>query len=161
MGTGKSSVGRRLARAQGWPHFDTDEMIESALGMSIREIFATTGEERFREEETAVLERLDATQRAIVIAGGGAVLQSKNIRRMRELGTVVCLTADLATLSTRLANRDDRPLLPAKNRVAQIEALLRERAPLYQQAADLIVDTSCLTHDEVAESIRKSLGLSS
>ena len=159
MGTGKSSVGRCLARAQGWPHFDTDEMIESALEMSIPELFATLGEERFRDEETRALEQLDATQRAIVIAGGGAVLRSQNIRRLRELGTVVCLTADLATLSARLANRYDRPLLPVKNRAAQIEALLRERAPLYEQAADLNVDTSSLTHDEVAESIRKSLGL--
>jgi shikimate kinase len=159
MGTGKSSVGRRLARAQSWPHFDTDEMIESALGMSIREIFATLGEERFREEETGVLERLDATQRVIIVAGGGAVLRSQNIRRMRELGIVVCLTADLATLCARLADRHDRPLLPEKNRAAQIEALLRERGPLYQLAADLILDTSSLTYDEVAESIRRSLGL--
>jgi shikimate kinase len=159
MGTGKSSVGRRLARAQRWPRYDTDQMIALALRMPITAIFSELGEERFREEETAVLERLDPKGPCVIVAGGGAVLRPKNIMRMRELGTVVCLTASAIVLNERLGRRTDRPLLQGQNLAEKIESLLRVRESLYAEAADLTIDTSSLTHDEVAESIRKSLHL--
>ena len=159
MGTGKSSVARELARRQGWPHFDTDEMVTEALEMPVAEIFARLGEERFRTEESAILTKLDPALRSVIAAGGGTILRPQNVKRLRQLGTTVCLTADLPTLLHRLADRSDRPLLPTENRAAKIEALLREREPLYEQAADLIIDTSSLTPDEIIEAIRKSLGL--
>lgn len=159
MGTGKSSVGRRLALTTGCPRFDTDQMIATALGMSITKIFARLGEERFREAETAVLEKLDAAQPSIIVAGGGVVLRPKNVERLRELGTVVCLTADLPTLLKRLARRSHRPLLQTENRVETVQTLLLEREPLYQEAADFTVDTSALSHDQVAQSIEDSLAL--
>jgi len=160
MGTGKSSVGRRLARTIGCPRFDTDQMIATALGMSITKIFDRLGEERFREEEAAVLEKLDAAQPSIIVTGGGVVLRAKNVERLRELGTVVCLTADLPTLLKRLARRSHRPLLQTENRVETVQTLLREREPFYRQAADFTVDTSALSHDQVAQSIQESLALS-
>jgi len=159
MGTGKSSVGRRLASKTGSPRFDTDQMIATALGMPITKIFARLGEERFREEETAVLEKLDAAQPSIIVTGGGVVLRAKNVERLRELGTVVCLTADLPTLLKRLARRSHRPLLQTENRVERVQTLLLEREPLYQEAADFTVDTSALSHDQVAQSIEDSLAL--
>jgi shikimate kinase len=157
MGTGKSSVGRSLARAQRWPRYDTDQMI--ALALPIRAIFSELGEERFREEETAVLQRLEPREPSIIVAGGGAILRQRNVVRMRELGTLVCLTASFSVLEKRLARRTDRPLLQGDNLAARIELLLRERQALYEEAADLMIDTSDLTHDEVTERIRKSLGL--
>ena len=160
MGTGKSSIGRRLARATGYPRFDTDQMIATALGMSITKIFARLGEEQFREEESLVLEKLDARQPSIIVTGGGVVLRPENVVRLHELGTVVCLTADLPTLLERLARRSHRPLLETENRAETVKTLLREREPLYKQAADLMVDTSSLSHDKVAQSIQNSLALS-
>ena len=159
MGTGKSSVGRRLARLQHWPSFDTDAIVARELGMPIMEIFTVLGEERFREEESALLEKLDATRPSIIVTGGGTVLRPPNISRLRELGTVVWLTANLATLRRRLARRSDRPLLQTENRAETIELLLRERQPFYRSAADFTIDTSSLTHDEVAASIRQSIAL--
>jgi shikimate kinase len=159
MGTGKSSVGRQLARATRWPRFDTDQMIATALGMPITKIFARLGEERFREEETAVLEKLDAAQPSIIVTGGGVVLRAKNIERLRELGTVVCLTADLPTLLKRLARSSHRPLLETENRVETVRTLLLEREPLYREAANLTVDTSTLSHEQVAQLIEDSLAL--
>lgn len=159
MGTGKSSVGRRLAQTQDWPLFDTDAMIASAVGMPIMEIFARLGEERFREEESALLQNLDPRDRSIIVTGGGAVLRPRNVVRLRELGTVVCLTADLATLHQRLAQRADRPLLQTENPAETIEILLRARAPFYQEAADFTFDTSSLSDRQVTESIRQTLAL--
>jgi shikimate kinase len=157
MGTGKSSVGRRLADMTGWPRFDTDQMIATALGMSITKIFARLGEEQFREEESLMLEKLDSLQPSIIVTGGGVVLRRENVVRLRELGTVVCLTANLPTLLERLARRSHRPLLETENRAATVKILLREREPLYQEAADYTVDTSLLSHDQVAQSIQDSL----
>ncbi|MGH8094893.1 MAG: shikimate kinase [Chthoniobacterales bacterium] len=159
MGAGKSSVGRRLAQTQSWPFFETDAMITGAVGMPIMEIFARLGEERFREEESAVLQNLDPRHRSIIVTGGGAVLRPRNVVRLRELGTVVCLTADLATLRQRLAQRADRPLLQTENRAERIETLLRAREPFYKEAADFTFDTSLLSDEEVAESIRQTLAL--
>ena len=93
MGTGKSAVGRLLASQKGWPRFDTDEMIATAFKMPISEIFTRLGEERFREEETAVLEKLEVVQPSIIVTGGGAVMRPENVARLRELGSVVCLTS--------------------------------------------------------------------
>src|SRR5882672_1305827 len=96
MGTGKSAVGRLLASQEAWPRFDTDEMIATALRMPISEIFLRLGEELFREEETAVLEKLTVVQPSIIVTGGGAVMRPKNVARLRELGSIVCLTANPA-----------------------------------------------------------------
>ena len=131
MGTGKSSVGRRLAASRGWPRLDTDAMIATALGMRITEIFDRLGQERFRDggERDFGKDRCRA-QPAVIVTGGGAILRPENIARLRELGTVVCLTADLATLLERLGRRSDRPLLRTEDPAATVENLLRERAPL-------------------------------
>jgi len=160
MGTGKSSVGRRLAQMTGWPRFDTDQMIATALGMSITKIFASLGEEEFREEESIVLEKIDTDKPAIIVTGGGVVLRPRNVTRLHELGTIVCLTANLPTLLRRLARRSHRPLLETEDRAATVQTLLRERQPLYEQTADITVDTSSLSHDQVAQSIQDSLALS-
>jgi len=159
MGTGKSSVARHLEKLLDWPVFDTDATIAETVGMPVAEIFSELGEERFRTEETLALERIEPATPSIVVTGGGAILRPQNIVRLRELGTVVCLTADLAIVGKRLQSTTDRPLLQTGNPEATIERLLREREPLYQAAADLTIDTSSLTHAEVAESICESLAL--
>lgn len=160
MGTGKSSVGRLLALTLGCPHFDTDLMIAKRLGRSVARIFAELGEARFRDEETAVLETFAAEKQSVIVTGGGVVLRPGNIPLLHQLGTVVGLTADLPILLRRLKRRPDRPLLQTPNPAETAETLLRAREPLYQQAADFIIDTSALNHEQVAQSIQDALALS-
>lgn len=159
MGTGKSSVGRLVAADYGWQVYDTDELIAGGLELSVEEIFAQHGEERFRDEESALLARLDAGKPAIIVTGGGIVLRPENVERLRELGTVVCLTANLATLQERLQQTSNRPLLQSGDLAEAVPRLLQEREPLYQEAADFTLDTSALTHAQVAQSIRELLAL--
>jgi shikimate kinase len=153
MGAGKSSVGRTLARITGLPRFDTDEMVAARFGLTVSEIFENEGEEAFREAETAALRELADKRGAIITTGGGILLRPENADLVRQLGTVVHLEADEETLFRRINRRTTRPLLRTENPRATLTELLRMRLPLYQAAADLQVDTSLLTHDEVAKKI--------
>jgi shikimate kinase len=153
MGAGKSSIGRTLARMTGLPRFDTDEIVAARLGLTVSEIFETKGEEMFREVETAALRELANKRGAIITTGGGILLRAQNADLVRQLGTVVHLEADEATLFRRINRRTTRPLLRTENPRATLTELLRVRLPLYRAAADIQVDTSLLSHAEVAKKI--------
>jgi shikimate kinase len=153
MGAGKSSVGRTLARMTGLPRFDTDEMIAARFGLTVSEIFETQGEEVFRQAEAEALQELAGKRGAIITTGGGILQRPENTDLVRQLGTVVHLEADEETLFRRINRRTTRPLLRTENPRATLTELLRVRLPLYRTAADLEVDTSLLTHDEVAKKI--------
>jgi shikimate kinase len=153
MGAGKSSVGRTLARMTGLLRFDTDEMVAAQFGITVAEIFDTHGEEVFREAETEALRKLAGKRGAIITTGGGILLRPENADEVRQLGTVVHLEADEETLFRRINRRTTRPLLRTENPRATLTELLRTRLPLYRAAADIEVDTSRLTHDEVAKTI--------
>jgi shikimate kinase len=153
MGAGKSSVGRSLQRRSGLARLDTDEMLAAEFGISIAQIFEKHGEEKFRDAESEVLRRLAPDRPAIIVTGGGIVLRHQNVDLLKGVGTVVWLAADEATLFERAARRDHRPLLQHENPRAIFSKLFRERGPLYAAAADIRIDTSQLTHDEVAETI--------
>lgn len=153
MGVGKSSTGHALAARTGLPCVDTDEIVTRELGMSVSEIFASWGEEKFREIETVALRQLNETPRGIIVTGGGIVLRSENVQLLRKLGKIVSLEADNETLFRRISQVAPRPLLQTEDPRATILELLRIRTPLYHQAADIRVDTSSLTVNEVAEII--------
>jgi shikimate kinase len=153
MGAGKSSVGRTLARITRLSRFDTDEMVVARFGLTIPEIFAAHGEETFREAETAALRELSGKEQTIVVTGGGIVLRQENVALLHELGTIVYLSADEETLFARISRRSTRPLLQTANPRATLTELFAKRLPFYRDAADLEVDTSQLTHDEVARTI--------
>jgi shikimate kinase len=157
MGAGKSSVGRCLQQRTGLARLDTDEMVAAQFGIPIAQIFEKHGEERFRIAETDVLRKLAPERPAIVVTGGGIVGNTENLDLLKQLGTVVWVTADEATLFERASRRNDRPLLQQENPRAIFSKLFRERESLYAAAADLRVDTSALTHDEVAETILNRL----
>ena len=157
MGAGKSSVGRCLQRRTGLARLDTDEMVAAEFGMLIPQIFEEHGEEKFREAESELLRKLSPDRPAIVLTGGGIVLRPQNVGLLKQLGTVVWLSADEAALFARASRRDDRPLLQRENPRAVFSKLFRERESLYAAAADLRVDTSMKTHDEVAETILNKL----
>jgi len=153
MGAGKSSVGRCLQRRTGLACLDIDERVAAEFGMLIPQIFEEHGEEKFRNAETEVLRKLSPDRPAIIVTGGGIVLRKENVDLLKQLGTVVWLGADEATLFERASRRNDRPLLQRENPRAVFSKLFRERESLYAAAADLRVDTSTKTHDEVAETI--------
>jgi shikimate kinase len=157
MGTGKSLAGKILEQQTGFRRFDTDEIISQKLKMPIEEIFSTHGEERFRELETETLRSLSAEEPAIIVAGGGIVLRAENVDLLRQLGTVVWLDADEATLRTRIHRLDNRPLLRTANPEATLSALLEARQPLYNSAADLRVDTAKKNPKQIAELILKNI----
>jgi shikimate kinase len=153
MGAGKSSVGRCLHRGIGLALFDTDEIVASKFGLSIPEIFSKYGEDRFREVETEALAGLAPAESAIIVTGGGIVLREENVDLIKRLGTVVWLTAEEGTLFERASRRGNRPLLQTESPRKTLSEMLRVREPLYAKAADFRVDTTTLTHEEVADVI--------
>ncbi len=152
MGTGKSSVGRALAQRTGLPRFDTDQMVMQDFCLSVAEIFTNCGEAAFRAAEDQALARVPVCP-AVVVTGGGILLRPANVELVRHLGVVFNLVADFETLIERLQRRSARPLLQTADPRATALDLLRTRQPLYDAAADVTVDTSALTHDEVADEI--------
>ena len=157
MGAGKSATGRALARKTQLPHFETDVIASSQLGLSIPEIFATLGEEKFRDAETEALHQFSPRHPAVIATGGGIVLRPVNVSLLRALGIVVSLEADDETLFRRISQGAPRPLLQTENPRGALLQLLRAREPLYHAAADLRLDTSHLTDEEVAEAILKRI----
>lgn len=140
MGAGKTTIAKAYAKAMRMPLFDTDQMIEQEAGMTISEIFATQGETRFREIETAVLEKLLAeTDGAVISVGGGLPLLEKNREMLKRLGVVVFLSVKKETVLQRLKGDTTRPLLQGDHVEQKIEELLAYRNPLYEDAAHLIV----------------------
>ena len=157
MGAGKSAAGRALARKTRLPHFETDDIVSAQFGLSIPEIFATFGEEKFRDAETEVIHQFSHEIPAIIVTGGGIVLRPVNVQLLRTLGMVISLEADEETLFRRISRRAIRPLLQTKNARATMVELLRMREPLYHSAADVRLDTSRLTKSEVADAILKRI----
>jgi len=152
MGSGKSSVGRHLARRLRLPRYDTDQMISSQIGRTIAEIFERDSEEAFRVAETELLREF-SQEAAIIVTGGGIVLRPENRVMLRRLGRVVNLAADEETLFERVSRRRTRPLLKTPHPRSTLRELLRAREPLYLAAADFTVDTSALRHEQVADAI--------
>jgi shikimate kinase len=157
MGTGKSRVGKVLEQHTGLRRFDTDEIISSTLKMPIEKIFSIHGEEHFRELETETLRSLSAEERAIIVTGGGIVMRSENVDLLKQLGAVVWLDADEATLRTRIHRLSDRPLLRTANPEGTLSELRETREPLYRNAADLRVDISQKNPEQIAELILKNI----
>jgi shikimate kinase len=157
MGAGKSSVGRTLELRTNLPRFDLDEMIQAKAEMSIPEIFSAKGEEWFRDLESTVLKELPRETPGIVVTGGGIVLRPENTEILKQLGTVVWLEANEAILLERASRNRNRPLLQTLNPAETIVTLLAQRRPLYTAAADLRVDTTQRTHDEVTDIILQEL----
>jgi shikimate kinase len=157
MGTGKTEVGRRLARALGRPFVDTDGLVEAATGRSVAEVFAADGEPGFRALERDAVAQACAVPDAVVATGGGTLLDPENRRRLAGAGLVVCLTAEPEVILRRVGDVGSRPLLARANGatgvLGEIRTLLAERAPAYALAAHTI-DTTALAIDQVVERVR-------
>jgi shikimate kinase len=152
MGTGKTAVGRELARLLNMQLIDVDTKIEEFEKMSINEIFRQLGEPRFREIETEIIKKLSESKNRIISAGGGAVLKQGNMDILSKSGIVVCLTATPETILRRTGNSNDRPLLQVENPLKKIKELLNFRKPFYEKA-DIMIDTEGKTPLQIAEEI--------
>lgn len=156
MGVGKSTVGRRLAHRLGLPFADGDDEIERAAGMSVSEIFATMGEEAFRDGEARVMRRLLEGPRMVLATGGGAVLNPETRALLKTNAVMVWLRADLKTVASRVQRRDTRPLLRGKDPYQALTAMAEVRYPVYAEA-HLTVDSGSGAHAEAVEGIVKAL----
>lgn len=141
MGCGKSTVGFRLSYRLRRVLEDTDKLIERKEGRSVSDIFALKGEEAFREMETACLRELLLSQEEKIIAtGGGLPVKPENHALLKKLGTVIYLRISVEGVWERLQNDTSRPLLQCQEPFTKVKELLKKRAPVYEAAADIILD---------------------
>ncbi|WP_293796618.1 shikimate kinase [uncultured Bosea sp.] len=158
MGSGKSSVGRRLATRLGLPFVDADTEIETAAHMTIPEIFAQRGEAEFREGERRVISRVLTTRAPLVLAtGGGAFMNAETRARVKELGISVWLKAEPDVLMRRVRKRSNRPLLATADPEATLRRMLAEREPVYA-LADITILSSDEPHEIVVGETIAALG---
>ena len=157
MGAGKSTVGRRLAQTLQLPFRDADHEIEAAAGMTIPEIFATHGEEHFRDGERRVIARLLQEGPIVLATGGGAFMNDETRLRIAEHGISLWLKADLDVLMRRVRKRTTRPLLQNPDPEGTMRRLMEVRYPVYA-TADITVDSHEAPHDRVVADIVKALG---
>ena len=157
MGAGKTSVSAALGRMLKLPVIEMDEQIARQEGITIPEIFAQKGESHFRQCETALLEGLAAESACLVSCGGGVAMRQKNVDAMRRCGTVVLLTARPEVILERVKDSDERPLLQGRKNVTDIAALMAQRRSAYEAAADVTVDTSDLTIEEVCRAVLRQV----
>lgn len=141
MGSGKTTIGRSLAKKLNLRFVDADQEIEARTGASIPLIFEIEGEASFRQREADVIRDLTAQQGIVLATGGGAVLNEASRQFLRERGTVIYLRASVASILQRTSHDKNRPLLQTADPRAKIEALSLERAPLYQEVAHIIIET--------------------
>lgn len=153
MGAGKSTIGRLLASELDFPFRDSDRVIEERTGADIPWIFDMEGEEGFRDRETAVLSELAAESNAVIATGGGIILRPENREIMQASGFVCYLTASIDQLVERTSRDKKRPLLQVENPRQKIIDLLALRDPLYQLAADFVVNTDRRSPKAVAQEI--------
>jgi shikimate kinase len=152
MATGKSAVGRNLARKLHRRFVDLDALIEKAEGRKVREIFAEKGESYFRRLEKQTLEQILSEQGQIIATGGGIILDEDNLVLLRQKSLLIGLTASTDVLVGRVARSSKRPLLKGADMRARIEELLQQRQSRYAQA-DVSIDTSGLTINQVVGKI--------
>lgn len=159
--TGKTTVGRILAKSMSLRFVDTDDLIVGKMGRSIRTLVTERGWDHFRQWEAKILAQVCTGDGQVVGTGGGVILNPENIAAMKPSGTVVWLKAKLETISFRMGSDDDalglRPSLTGKPVSVEIGEVLSQRAPLYRQAADIEVITDNKSPQMITDIIMRAL----
>ncbi|TPE59258.1 shikimate kinase [Sandaracinobacter neustonicus] len=156
MGSGKTTVGKRLAAKLRWPFVDADAEIEVAAQMPISEIFARFGESHFRDGERRVIGRLMEGGHKIIATGGGAFVDAETRALILNEGTAIWLDAAIETLAARVSKRNHRPLLIGKDPKQVLGELMELRAPCYRQAPIHIISADG-PHEETVNAILHAL----
>ncbi len=141
MGSGKTTVGRALARHFGKTFVDCDEEIQKRTGVTIPHIFDVEGETGFRQRETAVIDDLIGRNDTVIATGGGAVLAEQNRKLLQQNGIVIYLKAGIHDLWQRTRHDRSRPLLQTADPHAKLTELFQQRDPLYRQVADILIQS--------------------
>jgi shikimate kinase len=158
MGSGKTSVGRRLACVLKRDFFDSDFEIVARTGVSIEHIFDVESEEGFRKRETAVLKDLCDISNIVIATGGGIVIKPENRELLKRNSFVVYLASSVEQLIIRTAKSKSRPLLEkSTNREKTIRELIQQREPLYQEVADVVIDTTGKKLYAIINNIKKAI----
>ncbi len=153
MGTGKSAVGKMLARQLNRPFVDLDRQIEKEAGRTVQQIFEQDGESAFRKLEGKVVREAARLKSQVIATGGGVMCNEENVQALKAGGVLVCLTASADTILERtLGSPGSRPLLAGGDPKERIGELLKLRAPYYARA-DVTIDTTHRTLQEVSEEI--------
>ena len=140
-GSGKSTVGRQLARRLGLSFTDSDHVIEQRIGCPIRSFFEREGESAFRDLEQGVIDELMQSARGVVATGGGAVLRAANRERLRSGAKVIYLRSTPEEIHRRLRHDGNRPLLQVADPMDRLRSLQAERDPLYRETAHFVIET--------------------
>jgi shikimate kinase len=157
MGSGKTTVGKELAKQMSYDFQDTDFLLEQKAGDSISRIFELHGEAYFRDMETELLrELLPALKNTVLSTGGGLPLREENAMLLKDLGFVVLLQASKKTTLNRLAGDRTRPLLQGEDREQKVERMLEMRMPLYEKAAHEIIATDNRSVKEIVQLIMRA-----
>jgi shikimate kinase len=157
MGSGKSAVGKYLARLLGVPFYDSDVELERRTGVDVPFIFEKEGEAGFRQRERETIEVLTSMDRIVLATGGGAILLPENRRMLAERGRVIYLQTSVAQQAERVRQGRARPLLNNVDPAVKLEQLMELRAPLYAEIADITVMTDNRKVRHVAEDILREL----
>lgn len=157
MGSGKTTVGERLAPRLGLDFHDLDALLVARAGVSVTDIFEREGETGFRAREAALLEEITARRGVLVATGGGCVLDPENRRRLRERGFPVYLHTPVALQLKRLRHDRRRPLLRVADRKGRLEQLMRQRDPLYREVARLVVESADVPAAGMARRVLQAL----
>ena len=157
MGVGKTTIGRVLADSLGLDFFDSDREIEASTGADISWIFDVEGEGGFRTRETRMIEQLSNKKNIVLATGGGAIMSAENRERLKARGVVVYLQAPISQQVERTGRDKTRPLLQTPNPEQKIRELMEIRAPLYQDVADIVIDTYKRNPKAISQEICKRL----
>ncbi|MFN2377801.1 MAG: shikimate kinase [Candidatus Binatia bacterium] len=156
MASGKTAVGRRLARRLGYDFLDTDQVIEEKAGSAISEIFQRSGEAAFRALERETISNLALERPTVIATGGGTFVDAGNREVLHRLGPVVCLVTSTDTILERVGRSEKRPLASGPGAVERLAGLYESRLPFYRMA-DVMVETDGLSVDQAAARVAAAI----
>ena len=157
MGAGKTTISDYLSTMFDMDIVEMDQVIAEREEMSISDIFATYGEEYFRDLETNLLIEMQSHKNAVISCGGGAALRERNVAEMKKNGRVVFLTATPETIYERVKDSNDRPVLNGRKNVKGISELMEQRREKYEAAADIVINTDDKTVLQICEELVQRL----
>ncbi|MCD8036580.1 MAG: shikimate kinase [Clostridiales bacterium] len=148
MGCGKTTIGKKLARANDCVFIDMDDEIEKRAGMKITDIFEKYGEAEFRKMETELCEELSVRQGCVIATGGGVIKSEKNMELLKKNGIVLYIKASPEHIYNNIRGDKSRPLLNGGNKMKKIRDMMEERRPLYEERSDVEADITGMKSSE-------------
>ncbi len=157
MGSGKTSVGKKLSMDLKREFIDMDDFIEKREGMSVNEIFDKKGEDYFRNAERELCVRFAEAKSKIIATGGGVIKSDENVENLKKGGVIIYLKSTPKQIAHNLRHDNTRPLLAGGNKEEKIAKLMAEREPIYNKCADIVLDVSNINIEETIEKIKEIL----